>query len=159
MKALNQRLVAATLFWGLCSGSLFGFSWLDDAGTTDTPIEKPETFEVPPPSGIYHEYDPRLFPLQKIISIGDSWSAGVGAGERLAMWCERYDHAFIELINLDPRLGWDPKVRDDQRGWATLACSGALLEEVVGQLGHVKGHDTDIVSQCCVGVWCGGHLS
>ncbi|RYP70471.1 hypothetical protein DL769_004960 [Monosporascus sp. CRB-8-3] len=75
--------------------------------------------------------------IKKLAAIGDSYAAGIGAGDRLGSplgildptsdWaCSRYDHAYPYLINNDPRLG-DPSGRNFQ----FQACSGAVTEDVL----------------------------
>ncbi|KAB5550778.1 SGNH hydrolase-type esterase domain-containing protein, partial [Coniochaeta sp. 2T2.1] len=70
-------------------------------------------------------------------AIGDSYSAGIGAGNRLGSFldalnsqrdwaCSRYDHAYPYLVNNDPSLG-DPSKRTFQ----FLSCSGALSKDVL----------------------------
>ncbi|RYP41460.1 hypothetical protein DL768_010499 [Monosporascus sp. mg162] len=65
-------------------------------------------------------YDGPSF-LKKLAAIGDSYAAGIGAGDRLGSllgvldptsdWaCSRHDHAYPYIVNNDPRLG-DPSGR------------------------------------------------
>ncbi|RYO84490.1 hypothetical protein DL764_009322 [Monosporascus ibericus] len=75
--------------------------------------------------------------IKKLAAIGDSYAAGIGAGDRLgdllgaldptSDWaCSRYDHAYPYLINNDRRLG-DPSGRNFQ----FRACSGAVTQDVL----------------------------
>ncbi|KAK2669954.1 SGNH hydrolase superfamily [Fusarium oxysporum f. sp. vasinfectum] len=75
--------------------------------------------------------------INKLAAIGDSYSAGIGAGDRLGsifdafksgsdFACARYDHAYPYLINQDDRIG-DPSKRKFQ----FLSCSGAVIKDVV----------------------------
>ncbi|PGH17920.1 hypothetical protein AJ79_00819 [Helicocarpus griseus UAMH5409] len=75
--------------------------------------------------------------IKKLTAIGDSYSAGIGAGDRLGSvtgafdsqsdWsCSRYDQAYPNLINNDARLG-DPGARKFQ----FKSCSGATTEDVL----------------------------
>lgn len=84
--------------------------------------DAPEDFDI---------YD--LSNIKKIAAIGDSYSAGIGAGNRLgsllsnqgAWACSRYDHAYPNLVNGNPSLG-DPAGRKFQ----FESCSGALTHEI-----------------------------
>ncbi|KAK2783961.1 hypothetical protein FQN53_008882 [Emmonsiellopsis sp. PD_33] len=83
-------------------------------------------------------YDPSdLSWINKLAAIGDSYSAGIGAGNRLGTilnafdpksdWaCSRYDHSYPYLINHDERLR-DPKKRKFQFEF----CSGAKSKDVL----------------------------
>jgi hypothetical protein len=113
-----------------------------------------------PISGLFHrdinDYDENdLSFIKKIAAIGDSYSAGIGAGSLLARdyhgktvvigrtnWdqrvsanvletmpefnCRRYDHSYPWIINEDPRLG-DPAGRTFQ----FESCSGAVIADVI----------------------------
>ncbi|KAK4198547.1 hypothetical protein QBC40DRAFT_308196 [Triangularia verruculosa] len=72
---------------------------------------------------------------EKLAAIGDSYSAGIGAGDRLGsiydaleadFACARYDHAYPYLVNQDSRIG-DPSGRNFQ----FLSCSGAVMKDVL----------------------------
>ncbi|KAE8332768.1 fibronectin type III domain protein [Aspergillus sergii] len=85
-------------------------------------------------------------------AIGDSYSAGIGAGERLGSvadtlvsnsdWaCSRYDHAYPYLIHNDERLG-DP----DARTFQFKSCSGAVIEDVINdQIPNISGNQQVIL--------------
>ncbi|KAL6864240.1 SGNH hydrolase-type esterase domain-containing protein [Trichoderma novae-zelandiae] len=75
--------------------------------------------------------------IKKLAAIGDSYSAGIGAGDRLGTilnaldphsdWaCSRYDNAYPYLINEDGRLG-DASTRKFQ----FESCSGAVTADVI----------------------------
>ncbi|KAK7978042.1 hypothetical protein PG988_005532 [Apiospora saccharicola] len=87
-----------------------------------------------------HElFDPAdLSFITKMAAVGDSYSAGIGAGERLGAAyeivdpasdhdCSRYDEAYPYLVNTDGRLGDDPSKRKFQ----FKSCSGAVIKDVV----------------------------
>ncbi|KAJ3549763.1 hypothetical protein NM208_g348 [Fusarium decemcellulare] len=74
--------------------------------------------------------------ITKIAAIGDSYSAGIGAGERLGSFtsgfftqsdyaCSRYDHAYPYLVNEDYRFG-----DKSNRNFQFQSCSGAIIEDV-----------------------------
>lgn len=79
------------------------------------------------------DFDPwDLSSLTKIAAIGDSYSAGIGAGKRLgglndlgAWGCSRYDQSYPNLVNQNPALGDSSK-----RKFQFESCSGALTNEV-----------------------------
>ncbi|KAM0433675.1 hypothetical protein ACHAQK_009109 [Fusarium lateritium] len=75
--------------------------------------------------------------IHKLAAIGDSYSAGIGAGDRLGsiydalksgsdFACARYDHAYPYLVNQDERIG-----KPDGRKFQFLSCSGAVIKDVV----------------------------
>ncbi|KAF5264513.1 hypothetical protein FOXYS1_4726 [Fusarium oxysporum] len=68
--------------------------------------------------------------IHKLAAIGDSYSAGIGAGDGLHGEgdenCRRYDHSYPYLINQDERLG-DPSKRNFQ----FKSCSGAVIRNVI----------------------------
>lgn len=79
------------------------------------------------------DYNPRdLSFIKKFAAIGDSYSAGIGAGSRLGSFgtpdwlCSRYDHAYPNLMNQSPMLG-DPS----KRTFEFYSCSGAVVSEIV----------------------------
>lgn len=82
------------------------------------------------------DFDPwDLSHLTKIAAIGDSYSAGIGAGNRLgnnydptkmgAWACSRYDKAYPNLVNENSALGDSSK-----RKFQFDSCSGALTKDV-----------------------------
>ncbi|GKU19782.1 unnamed protein product [Fusarium langsethiae] len=95
-------------------------------------------------NGINWDMEPRddgipddILNIQKLAAIGDSYSAGIGAGDRLGsiydalksgsdFACARYDHAYPYLLNQDTRLG-DPSKRKFQ----FVSCSGAVMKDVL----------------------------
>nr|UMZ45336.1 hypothetical protein [Paramyrothecium sp.] len=83
-------------------------------------------------------YDPEDFShITKMAAIGDSYSAGIGAGDRLGgvfealdptsdYACSRYNHAYPYLLHTDSRFG-DEKSRKFQ----FRSCSGDTTKEVL----------------------------
>ncbi|KAM0547793.1 hypothetical protein ACHAPJ_010254 [Fusarium lateritium] len=80
---------------------------------------------------------PDFLNIRKLAAIGDSYSAGIGAGDRLGsvydalksgsdFACARYDHAYPYLLNQDPRIG-----DESGRNFQFLSCSGAVMKDVV----------------------------
>lgn len=84
------------------------------------------------------DFDPTdLSHITKMAAIGDSYSAGIGAGERLGnllevldsqsdFMCSRFDQSYPYFINNDGRLG-DPSKRQFQ----FRSCSGAVIDDVL----------------------------
>ncbi|TLD05009.1 uncharacterized protein PgNI_09260 [Pyricularia grisea] len=84
------------------------------------------------------DFDPEdLSFITKMAAVGDSYSAGIGAGERLGdirqafiegsdYSCSRYEHSYPQLIHTDGRLG-NPSTRSFQ----FKSCSGAVVKDVV----------------------------
>ncbi|KAL6885245.1 carbohydrate esterase family 3 protein [Trichoderma longibrachiatum] len=75
--------------------------------------------------------------IKRLAAIGDSYSAGIGAGNRLRTFlnalnphsdwaCSRYDNAYPYLINEDSRLG-----SPVNRKFQFESCSGAVTADVV----------------------------
>lgn len=64
--------------------------------------------------------------IQKWAAIGDSYSAGIGAGSRTDFSCSRYDHSYPALINNDARMG-----QNSNQKFQFLSCSGALSTDVL----------------------------
>ncbi|KAI8718199.1 SGNH-hydro domain-containing protein [Fusarium sp. LHS14.1] len=92
--------------------------------------------------------------ITKLAAIGDSYSAGIGAGNRLgdagqgsdsqSDWsCGRHDNAYPSLVNQDGRLGDKSK-----RRFQFQSCSGATLEDLrKRQIPHIdKGQQVILVS-------------
>ncbi|KAJ5178836.1 hypothetical protein N7492_002046 [Penicillium capsulatum] len=82
------------------------------------------------------DFDPwDLSHITKIAAIGDSYSAGIGAGDRLgnnydptkmgAWACSRYDKAYPNLVNENSAFGDSSK-----RKFQFESCSGALTKDV-----------------------------
>lgn len=104
------------------------------------------------PVGLAPRQDDELDPgdlsfLTKLAAIGDSYSAGISAGDRLGSingksiepricneklnphkdWkCSRYDHSYPNLLNQDSRLGDSSK-----RNFQFESCSGAVIDHVI----------------------------
>ncbi|KAF6833212.1 hypothetical protein CPLU01_05731 [Colletotrichum plurivorum] len=98
-------------------------------------------------------YDPDdLSHIKSLAAIGDSYSAGIGAGDRLgsivnaldphSAWaCSRYSHSYPMFVDADPRLG-DPK----SRKWQFESCSGAVTNDVVeNQIPRIDGSQDAIL--------------
>ncbi|KAL4983900.1 fibronectin type III domain protein [Aspergillus falconensis] len=93
-----------------------------------------------------------LLSIKRIAAIGDSYSAGIGAGYRLGTvvqalnpdsdWaCSRYDHSYPYLIHTDERLG-DP----DSRTLQFESCDGADLDNVINeQIPNLSGNQQVIL--------------
>ncbi|KAF2727810.1 SGNH hydrolase, partial [Polyplosphaeria fusca] len=64
--------------------------------------------------------------IRKWTAIGDSYSAGIGAGNRLDEACARYDQSYPSFIQNDPDMG-DPANRE----FMYLSCSGAVSKEML----------------------------
>ncbi|KAK2029623.1 hypothetical protein LX32DRAFT_588194 [Colletotrichum zoysiae] len=75
--------------------------------------------------------------IQKLAAIGDSYSAGIGAGNRLGSvvnaldpqsdWaCSRYDQSYPSFVDADARLG-----NRATRNFQFKSCSGATSSEVI----------------------------
>ncbi|KAF4166807.1 hypothetical protein CNMCM6936_005969 [Aspergillus lentulus] len=83
--------------------------------------------------------------ITRMAAIGDSYSAGIGAGNRIqtdADWaCSRYDHSYPYLIHNDPQLG-DPAARTFQ----FASCSGAVIADVINkQIPQISGNQQVIL--------------
>lgn len=104
------------------------------------------------PIGLAPRQDDELDPgdlsfVTRLAAIGDSYSAGIGAGDRLGSingksirswscneklnpqkdWrCSRYDHSYPNLLNQDSRLGDSSK-----RKFQFESCSGAVIDDVI----------------------------
>ncbi|KAK1994046.1 hypothetical protein LX36DRAFT_585117 [Colletotrichum falcatum] len=84
------------------------------------------------------DFDPDdLSYIQKLAAIGDSYSAGIGAGNRLGSvlnaldpqsdWaCSRYDQSYPSFVDADARLG-----NRETRHFQFKSCSGATSSEVI----------------------------
>ncbi|KAF4436965.1 integrin alpha n-terminal [Fusarium austroafricanum] len=75
--------------------------------------------------------------IRKLAAIGDSYSAGIGAGDRLGTVfdafkdgsdyaCGRYNQAYPYLVNQDSRIG-----NPSERTFQFLSCSGAVTKDVL----------------------------
>lgn len=63
--------------------------------------------------------------IRNFASIGDSYSAGLGAGDRLEFYCSRYAQSYPNILHTS-LLG-----DDDQRTHQFLSCSGATSTEIL----------------------------
>ncbi|RSL80996.1 hypothetical protein CEP52_017292, partial [Fusarium oligoseptatum] len=66
--------------------------------------------------------------IKKIAAVGDSYSAGIGAGSPLLpgldeLDCRRYDHAYPKLVSQDERLG--------DHSFQFKSCSGAVVKDII----------------------------
>ncbi|KAK2761656.1 hypothetical protein FQN54_001484 [Arachnomyces sp. PD_36] len=155
----------------LCILSLLGQTFAHPARTLGR-LQVRQEEEVPDEPEPFDPSD--LSWITRLAAIGDSYSAGIGAGDRLGSVvdaldphsdatredysCSRYDQAYPYLINNDERLG-DPSTRNFQ----FKSCSGALTQDVLDEqipaidseqqaiLLSVGGNDvelTNILNQC-----------
>ncbi|KAF7186645.1 Lipase 1 [Pseudocercospora fuligena] len=104
--------------------------------------------------------------FRKGAAVGDSYAAGIGAGNRLDWGCHRYDASFSNLVML--QLGTDPGAFE----WSFLACSGARIADVKAQttalsndqefiLLSAGGNDADLVgilNSCVYSFYAGIYL-
>ncbi|KAK6432223.1 hypothetical protein LTR95_011603, partial [Oleoguttula sp. CCFEE 5521] len=78
-------------------------------------------------------------------AVGDSFSAGIGAGTRYSSWgdyfCSRYDASFPALINADERLG-----DANGRTFTNWACSGAKFDDVSKQVKALGDGSQDLIT-------------
>ncbi|QIW96307.1 hypothetical protein AMS68_001825 [Peltaster fructicola] len=91
-------------------------------------------------------------PVGRLAALGDSYSAGIGAGDRLGSFfaglddtsdfsCSRYDHSYPYLLSQDLRLGDLAK-----RNFQFLSCSGAVSKDVIEkQLPRLEGNQDVIL--------------
>ncbi|KAF2113969.1 SGNH hydrolase-type esterase domain-containing protein [Lophiotrema nucula] len=77
--------------------------------------------------------------LVKGAAIGDSYAAGIGAGNEVDWSCSRYDGSYPSLVAL--QLGVDPKVQQ----FTYTACSGAVISGVVDQAKSLSGGQQYII--------------
>ncbi|KND93383.1 Lipase 1 [Tolypocladium ophioglossoides CBS 100239] len=100
-------------------------------------IARPPSENFATISLLLRDTDDDFFPedlsfFTKLAAVGDSYSAGIGAGDRLgglADWaCSRYDHAYPNLINEDPRLG-----DKSNRKFQFHSCSGAVIKDILDE--------------------------
>ncbi|KAH8724744.1 SGNH hydrolase-type esterase domain-containing protein [Phaeosphaeriaceae sp. PMI808] len=84
---------------------------------------------------------PTRFPwIQKFASIGDSYSAGLGSGERLDWSCSRYASSYPNILH-SSLLG-----ENANRTHQFLACSGATSTEILEKQVPALGHDLDLLT-------------
>ncbi|KAF2811078.1 SGNH hydrolase [Mytilinidion resinicola] len=79
--------------------------------------------------------------VRSFASIGDSYAAGLGAGNRIDWSCSRYDHSYPSLLNSNGFLGENPN-----RTHQYLACSGATSEEVLVKQASALDDDLDVIT-------------
>ena len=71
--------------------------------------------------------------IKKWAAIGDSYAAGIGAGNRVAYSCSRYDSSYPNLLNV--QLGEDTTDID----FTFIACSGAKIPAITTQANSLSG--------------------
>lgn len=78
--------------------------------------------------------------IRRFASVGDSYSAGLGAGSRIDWACSRYDHSYPHLLH-QKYLGDHP-----QRHHQFLSCSGATTKMILdNQITYLDG-DLDLLT-------------
>ena len=71
--------------------------------------------------------------INKWAAIGDSYAAGIGAGNVVNGYCSRYDGSYANVVNLG--LGTDTK----DINFSYEACSGAKIPEITKQANSLDG--------------------
>jgi len=66
--------------------------------------------------------------IQNWAAIGDSYSAGLGVGQRVDFGCSRYSGAYPNLIDLNDRFGANPN-----RTFQNLGCSGLKSSDILAK--------------------------
>ncbi|KAF2761889.1 SGNH hydrolase [Pseudovirgaria hyperparasitica] len=78
--------------------------------------------------------------IKKWAAVGDSYAAGIGAGNRIDYSCSRYDSSYANLLNSSPRMS-------GTQTFEFLACSGAKSPDVEKQVAQLSsGYDMITVS-------------
>lgn len=101
-----------------------------------------------------HAQDPNdptdLTFIKKGAAVGDSYAAGIGAGNRLDYSCSRYDGSYSNLVALQVV----DDAQTDSLDFTYLACSGAVVSGVNDQVNKLSGGQEFIimsaVSSCCI---------
>ncbi|KAJ4354015.1 uncharacterized protein N0V89_005747 [Didymosphaeria variabile] len=84
---------------------------------------------------------PTTFPwIQRFASIGDSYSAGLGAGGRLDFYCSRYAKSYPNILHTS-LLG-----HNQNRTHQFLACSGQTSTEILETQVPALSHDLDLLT-------------
>lgn len=78
--------------------------------------------------------------IRNFASIGDSYSAGLGAGDRLEFYCSRYAQSYPNILHTS-LLG-----HDDQRTHQFLSCSGATSTEILEKQVSALNDDIDLLT-------------
>jgi lysophospholipase L1-like esterase len=78
--------------------------------------------------------------IRNFASIGDSYSAGLGSGERLEFYCSRYAQSYPNILHTS-LLG-----NDDQRTHQFLSCSGATSTKILNKQVSVLGDSIDLLT-------------
>lgn len=71
--------------------------------------------------------------IKKWAAIGDSYAAGIGAGNVVDRGCSRYDSSYPNLVNV--QLGQDTSSID----FTFIACSGAKIPAIIDQANSLSG--------------------
>ena len=71
--------------------------------------------------------------IKKWAAIGDSYAAGIGAGNVVDKSCSRYDSSYANLVNV--QLGEDTTNID----FTYVACSGAKIPDITAQANSLDG--------------------
>lgn len=83
--------------------------------------------------------------IQRFASIGDSYSAGLGAGGRLDFYCSRYAKSYPNVLHTS-LLG-----DDEQRTHQFLACSGQTSTEILETQVPALSQDLDLLTMSAGG--------
>ena len=71
--------------------------------------------------------------IKKWAAIGDSYAAGIGAGNVVDKGCSRYDGSYANLVNV--QLDEDTSSID----FTYVACSGAKIPDITAQANSLDG--------------------
>ncbi|KAJ4303118.1 hypothetical protein N0V90_002010 [Kalmusia sp. IMI 367209] len=93
------------------------------------------------PAQVPLEIPTTKFPwIQRLASIGDSYSAGLGAGERIDFYCSRYAKSYPNILHTS-LLG-----KNDNRTHQFLACSGQTSTEILDTQVPALSTDLDLLT-------------
>jgi lysophospholipase L1-like esterase len=87
-----------------------------------------------------HGQTTKLSWVQKFASVGDSYSAGLGAGDRLDWRCSRYAQSYPNILHAS-LLGTNPR-----RTHQFLSCSGATSKEILDTQISALSNDIDLLT-------------
>lgn len=80
--------------------------------------------------------------IKNLVSVGDSFASGIGAGTRTHKSCSRYDLSYPYQIFSEERMG-----DIGGRTFQPLACSGATSVDVLkNQIPEISDKSADAVS-------------
>lgn len=79
--------------------------------------------------------------LKKGAAVGDSYAAGIGAGNEVNWDCSRYDGSYSNLVAA--QLGYGPKYEGFDFTYS--ACSGAVISGVNDQVNKLSGGQEFII--------------